>query len=542
MSLSAGTPFEVDVNGQAAMSITNLSSTQSILAYRDVVDDDFEVRIIENDETVGTATTIETSPVGGNEQIAVARLTDTKAIVVWGTGISDTIAAVLTTSGTTITKNAESGILAGSDGGPIAAIALSSTDIVVASGDNVIYLTVSGTTITEEDSAFYEASTDNIFLTSLSSTKAILAYTAGANVLKAKVITATAGAISDGAAQNIEGGDDGPSNSVGAISLAPIDSASVFCVYINSTESNLKAVVLAVSGDTITPNTPVEIVSGAVEYTAIADFTTSEFAVFYDDQMVQVSRSGAALTAGSASAFTSDAGATINKGSAFSATLGIVAYQSTAKAVIITLSTVGAAGEYDPAPMRRPADIDADGDNIYIAAINSLGNPVLIKIATALDADGSLVFDPGSGSDIGVQCGTFDAGVIWIAGAFDGTNVVEKSEDSGSSFTVKDPATFGAIEAFIVGPDSDTRILVSDVGNDDIQETIDDGDNWTQHNASVGFDINAIARLPQNVQESVFGNDSSVTNNLNYSVNSGDDMEDIGAAAFEEDVTSLAVG
>lgn len=191
------------------------------------------------------------------------------------------------------------------------------------------------------------------------------------------------------------------------------------------------------------------------------------------------------------------------------------------------------------APMTKPADIDADGSNLYLALLNN-GTPILIKMSTALDADGSTAFAPGAGDDIGVQCGRFDADVVWVAGKFDGTNTVEKSENGGTTFTVKDPATFGDVEAFVVGPDSDIRVLIAD-DNVNVQQTLDDGNTWTAINTGTGFNVNAIARLPQNVQESVFGNDSGATDNVNFSVNSGADMEDFSTGFPTEDATGVIV-
>ena len=203
---------------------------------------------------------------------------------------------------------------------------------------------------------------------------------------------------------------------------------------------------------------------------------------------------------------------------------------------------VATAGELTIAPMRKPADVDADSTFLYIASISSLAFPVLIKIATSLDADGSLVFDPGAGDDIGVQCGREDTQVVWVAGAFDGTNTVEKSEDSGDSFTVKDDSSFGDVEAFVVGPDSDNRVLIAD-DNVNIEETIDSGAVWINRNTTTGFNINAIARLDINPQETVFGNDANATDNIDSSVNSGVNMEDFTTGDFptDADVTSVIV-
>lgn len=183
------------------------------------------------------------------------------------------------------------------------------------------------------------------------------------------------------------------------------------------------------------------------------------------------------------------------------------------------------------APMiAKIADVDAAGVFIYIALLQ--GTPILTKISTALDADGTTVFDPGAGDNIGVECGRFSSDTVWVAGNFDGTNVVEKSEDAGSSFVVKDDATIGDVRSFVMGPDSDERILVFDETNGDILETRDDGTSWDSVNASVTPEVNAIARLGKNVEEAVFGNDGGANNSINYSVNSGDDLEDFQTGVY----------
>lgn len=172
------------------------------------------------------------------------------------------------------------------------------------------------------------------------------------------------------------------------------------------------------------------------------------------------------------------------------------------------------------------ASISADGENIYIASFNNLGFPTLIKIGSDLTADGSVVFDPGAGGRIGVQCGVLNAEHVWIAGQFDGTNTIEKSENAGSSFTVKDDASFGVIRTLQVGPSDDTRVIVFDGDNGDIIETIDDGETWTITNATVTPLVNSIARLNENPEEIVAGNQGDATNSINYSPNTGVDLED----------------
>ena len=217
--------------------------------------------------------------------------------------------------------------------------------------------------------------------------------------------------------------------------------------------------------------------------------------------------------------------------------------QSTADGTIVetTTATVATPGELTLSAMTKVADVDADGDFIYLGGINSLGFPTLIKFSTDLNADGTVVFNPGDGDNIGVQCGNFDADVIWIAGAFGGTDIVEKSEDGGSSFTVKDDGTLGEVSTFIVGSDSDERVLIIDE-LEDIYETINDGDTWTNYNTAVGLATLSVARLDKNLQELVLGNVANATINIQYSVNSGVDLEDYSSGFPEADVTGLTVG
>jgi len=186
----------------------------------------------------------------------------------------------------------------------------------------------------------------------------------------------------------------------------------------------------------------------------------------------------------------------------------------------------GAAGGAGGGSGGNLASISADGLNIYIASFNNLGFPTLIRIAATLSANGTVVFDPGAGGRIGVQCGTLNNDHVWIAGQFGGTDTVEKSEDDGTSFTVKDDGTFGTIRTFDVGPSDDTRVIVFDGDNGDIIETLNDGGDWTAINAAVSPLINSIARFGQNPEEIVAGNEGDVTDSINYSPNSGVNLED----------------
>lgn len=194
-----------------------------------------------------------------------------------------------------------------------------------------------------------------------------------------------------------------------------------------------------------------------------------------------------------------------------------------------------------PPGIPLPCSVDADGTFIYIASLNNLGQPLLLKFNVDMSANPDIVFEPGLGSEIGVICGRDSADNIWIVGDFGATDVIEKSEDAGDTFDVKDDGTFGTIEAFAIGPDSDDRVLV--VTDDiDVIETIDNGTNWTNINAGIAFNVNALARLAIALEEIIFGNDAGAINNIDYSIDSGGSFEDLTTAVFPiRDVTRVIV-
>jgi hypothetical protein len=202
----------------------------------------------------------------------------------------------------------------------------------------------------------------------------------------------------------------------------------------------------------------------------------------------------------------------------------------------------GAAGGAGGGSGGNLAAISADGLYIYIASFNSLGFPTLIRMPALLNADGTVVFSPSAGGRIGVQAGELNAGMIWVAGSFDGTNTVEKSEDYGATWTVKDDGVFGTVRTFQVGPDDDERVLVFDGDNGDILETLDDGATWTTINATVSPLINSLARLSVDLQEIVAGNEGDVTDSINYSPNSGVNLEDYQTGVYPNaDATKVQV-
>jgi hypothetical protein len=458
---------------------------------------------------------------------SVAALSSTKAIFVYATpnGANDVRAVILNISGTTITTPGAElslGFDGNSDQIDIVAISASAAICVVqdntSSNDGVaLYLTVSGNTITNESNVTFDSGAIDVpRVAFVSSTKAVVAYReSGTSTVKAAVLSVSGTTISTGSAITI----DSPDNAT-TPSIAKISSSEVLLTYFNSSDGDHKTVVLSISGTTLTENSAIVVENTSISRGSLAAYSATKFAYSYrataaNINVAELSVSGITVTAGAPVLQNSGSGNFTMSSTAFGGLLAINVHKGSTNGILLTLGA-----QLGLAAMTKPADIDAAGEFIYVALLDS-GTPILTKISTALDTDGTTIFNPGAGDNIGVECGT-----IWVAGNFDGTNVIEKSEDGGSTFVVKDDATIGDVRAFVMGPDSDLKLLVFDETNGDILETINNGETWTSINASVTPEINAIARLGENTQETIFGNDGAVNDNINYSINSGDDLED----------------
>jgi hypothetical protein len=555
MTITVGTPFTIDsaaiFPSAGFVRSAQLSSTKAIVIYTDA---DNSLRptatVVESDETTGTP--FEIAAQSNSTRPRVVALSSTKALAYWRSAGGNSNFRVLNISGTTIT--ASGAILTAS----FTTSAVPHSDLVnltsanslfvyVAGGatSHAVIMSVSGNTVTEESgdaiSGWAAAAWDFISISALSSTKVLCCYDDGSasNRGTATILNISGTTISDGGVDTVfESGD------TDSISVDTYSTTRAIVTYGDNGDSGKgKAQIITVSGNTPSSNTPLTYQSAAVSETAVATFDSNNAVVMSvgPDTVTELSVAGTTITKGDESSLSIVDNISVI---AYDSTTVLGAYNSGAALVTVTgviITLTSPATVLSLAAMTKPADIDASGAFIYVALLDN-GTPILFKISTALDADGVTVFDPGAGTNIGVECGRFNADVVWVAGAFDGTNVVEKSGDAGSSFVVKDDGTFADVEAFAIGPDSDERCLVADI-TIEIQETIDDGAIWIQHNASTGFNINAVARLGKNVQESVFGNDAGGgTDNIDYTINSGADMEDFTTGVFPNaDVTRVIV-
>jgi hypothetical protein len=493
MTLGAVLTIDATLTTANMMAATKLSSTKVLFAYAFFASGTHNAYVVSvSGTTLSLGAVNNLTDTNTIRFTSLDTLSSSAAIYHYSTNASsDGTVRILTVSGTTITENAafsyDAGAAFNSYNGSVAALSSTKAVVVYADFNNSNrptgqVLDIAGTVITGNTNYQLQtvASETNVYhrmwVSSLDSTRCVVAYNNSPTTTYAFAISEAATVLTAGALTTLQSGGLISNISVFALS----STRALVASYINN--ADIAAWEISISGTTVTEEDDFNISQGGVLDTWIVALSATEGAMLWEQSTEGISLS--------------------------------IANNN------LTLSTIP-----------KPASIDASGTFIYLALLQG-GTPILTKISTALDADGTTVFNPGAGDNIGVECGRFSSDTVWVAGNFDGTNVIEKSEDGGSSFVVKDDGTIGDVRAFVMGPDSDEKLLVFDETNGDILETRDSGASWDSINASVTPEVNAIARLGKNVQESVFGNDGGASNSINYSVNSGDDLEDFQTGVY----------
>jgi hypothetical protein len=548
MTLTFGSIVQVDANGFDAISIDKLTSSLLICAFEDTLSGDIEARTISIAGGVpspnAAASTGDTQTAGVGETVLVA-LTATSAMLIYEyfTGVTNaTRARILTVSGTTITVNAALDL--SEFGSGMSAAKIDSTNVLYvyrnASVVRAVVLSVSGTTITENSIITVEAA-NNLATqaANYSSVKGMAGWATFPTIrATAEIVNISGTTLTATTAQQIyndTAGNDNDNNFI--INLSSTKNVQGTR---RTTPDNYEFRVLTLNGDTFDIGTEATVArSGTTNYVKGAKLTDTALVCAYQSATQDIDGTKYNIGGVDSDELTADGNDTIDTNETINQirmcpvddTHVAILFWGSTNGTSIIIATATAAATLALAPMTKPADIDAAGEFIYLALLDG-GTPILTKISTDLDADGTTVFDPGAGDNIGVECGRFNSDVVWVAGQFDGTNVVEKSEDGGSSFVVKDDAAIGGVRSFVMGPDSDDKILLFDEDNGDILETKNDGESWTTINSAVTPEVNTIARLGQNVEESVFGNQGAANNSINYSVNSGDDLEDFQSGVY----------
>lgn len=561
VTITFGTKKQIDSSEGTRNNIVKLTSTTAIAIYSSTGDGLQARHLTLSGGIISEGAELTIDGASGLVNYArSAKLTDTSVLLVYFFGNTHR-ARVITVSGTTLTANSATNLTATIGVRFNSVSALSSTSCIYVyanSSDNGItrILSISGTAVTE--GAFFQYDTTGAFnnsVVALSPTKAVVCWNDNNNSLRptGEVLNISGTTITGNA--DIELSTTAGSNAIiHRLMIDALDSSKIIVGWIKGDLAKIQGIIVTESSNTLSV--------GAL-YTSSISPSVSNFSqiavIAMTDQtaiFINTNDSGADLAnvlelfiSGTAIIETSDDTIGIDDGLDIWITslsdensIALWGGQTTGDVVEAISVSIDAppSAALTLSIIPKPASIDASGAFIYVALLQG-GTPILSKFSTALDADGSTVFNPGAGDVIGVECGRFDDQVVWIAGLFAGTDQVEKTEDAGASFVVKNVGfNNGGVFAFDVGPDSDTKMIVN---NNDTQtlETTNDGATWIVR-TTTNIEAFSIDRLAENTQETVFGNYGGATDSINYSINSGADIEDFMTGVFpNEDVTGVIV-
>ena len=291
--ISAGSPTVFESADSEWNSVTRLTDTTAIVTYRDNGNSGYGTACIltvsGSSITSGTPVVFESA---STYYISVIRLTDTKALVAYqdrGNSSYGT-SVILTISGTSISVGTPV-VFESASTEYISADMLTATKAIVVYRDasptygTACILTVSGTSITAVTPVVFEsASVYYPSVTALSDTKAIVAYYDAANAqnrpFTAAVLTVSGTSISVGTPANVT-----TTSGIGAhIAITALSTTKALIAYQDNGNSGYgTAVVVTVSGTSISAGTPLVLRSADVEYSSAATLTATKAMVVYRD-------------------------------------------------------------------------------------------------------------------------------------------------------------------------------------------------------------------------------------------------------------------
>lgn len=140
---------------------------------------------------------------------------------------------------------------------------------------------------------------------------------------------------------------------------------------------------------------------------------------------------------------------------------------------------------------------NADGNYIFLALEDASGNQIIIRAARSDLTTWTRVYEPGTGSAANVAMVPGDPDLMLFYGNF-GTDVVVilHAISTGTNSDIS-PVGLGAkvVNALAVNPGDANEIVIA-VGTDqDLKYTSDQGSNWSDWDATLGFDATGLQVL-----------------------------------------------
>jgi len=308
-TLTSGSQTVFESATTTYLSVAMLSATKGIVVYVDGGNSSYGtacvLNVSGNSVSIGTPTVFKSAT---TSYIDIVELTSTTAIVVYNTSSSTGDSVVLSVSGDSISVGTEVEYESG-NATYNQVVQLSSTKVFVVyrDQDNSHYgtacvLDISGTSITAgSPTVFHSANTELYGLAALSSTLAITGYRNGGVSDRgfATAMTISGTTITAGTPFQFEAG------STDYVSAAPLTSTTALFTYADNGNSYYgTAIVLSVSGTTVSAGTAVVFESAATRNNRVTALSATECVNVYRDDgnsnygtMVLLTISGTSITA-----------------------------------------------------------------------------------------------------------------------------------------------------------------------------------------------------------------------------------------------------
>jgi hypothetical protein len=293
------------VNRQAAVNrsaMCQLSATKYLVAYSELTGTTMTAVVITKDAATGLFTRGPANALTAfdTRSMSLCPLTSTTALLVYRNHVNgNLLASVVSVSGNTVTLNAVSTIVASGDLPNICRI--SETSVLLSYQDASVgkfrTLDISGTSITANAAVNADGGGNayNFDVELIDPTKFIAHWTTG-SVAKVAIVTLSGTVPSVGTPVNLDATFPNSANG----SLVVMSPTSVVGVYVTSS-TYIRAVVLSISGTTITVNTPIQLAYGSGQCLAIGTSSTRVCAIVDDanttTSMYGIDISGTTLTA-----------------------------------------------------------------------------------------------------------------------------------------------------------------------------------------------------------------------------------------------------
>lgn len=180
---------------------------------------------------------------------------------------------------------------------------------------------------------------------------------------------------------------------------------------------------------------------------------------------------------------------------------------------------------------------NADGQNIYLALEDTLGNQIIATAARSDLSTWTAAYNPGGGSACNVATVHADLDQMLFYGNF-GTDVtVIKHTISTTTNTDISPASLGAkiVNVAQVNPSDSTEIVIGVSTDQDLTHTTDNGTTWTAWDAALGFNPTALWVLwsgPYFLHRYFVAGDNLTTLDILYSPNEGSADTDVSGATI----------